>query len=151
MKPLLRYGHLFYVMVMLVGLAGCSSVRLIAEYDELIDQQVTEIYRQMESQLVFLERYANAEEAKYEQNTDFYDGVKIDLRSLKVRAAAHPKNDITLQQIDLLVQNVELMQQMHQAGISQNDIPPLRKAFEVSTTAIIKLELAKRRGEKMEQ
>ncbi len=53
-----------------------------------------------------------------------------------------------MEQIDLLAKNVSLLEAMHKQGLNRNDIPPLRNAFNVGTTAILRLELAKKRGER---
>lgn len=135
-------------VALLCAFAGCAPIRLIADHDEQVVQMASEIHWKIEAQLVFLERHIDAEAGKYEYSTDFYDEIRVDLRSLRVRAAAQPKNEIAVQQVDLLLQNVALMEQMHQQGISANDLAPLRSAFETAVTAILKLELAKKRGVK---
>ena len=134
------------VSLMLLALSGCASIKLIAEYDEQTDVAVTQIQRKMEQFLVSLERSVGKDEATYDRNTKFYDEVKIDLSAIRVRAAAIPDNDISIQQLGLLSDNLGILEKIHKLGISVNDIPPIRTAFNVSCTAILKLELAKKRG-----
>lgn len=127
-------------------LSACTSIRLISEYDRETDIAVTAFQRKMEGFLISLERNIGKEEAEYKNNVGFYDGVKVDLSALRVRVAAIPKNEITIQQIDLLIGNVDNLERIHKLGITQEDIYPLRIAFNESCTAILKLELAKKRG-----
>lgn len=126
-------------------LAGCSGIKLISEYDRETDIAVTAFQKKMERFLIFLERNIGKEKAEYKNNTGFYDGIRVDLSAIRVRASAIPKNEITIQQIDLLIKNVGNLESIHKLGISQEDIPPLRTAFNGSCTAILKLELTKKR------
>jgi hypothetical protein len=128
-------------------LAGCTSVRLIAPYDEQTDKAVTELQRKVETFLIGLERNAGKPAGAYEANVKFYDEARVDLSSIRVRAAAIPKNDITLQQIDLLAENLRLLENLHKQGIPAGQVAPLRSAFNAGFTAILKLEIAKKRGD----
>lgn len=141
-----RYLLLLVVSLLVLATSGCASVKLIADYDEQVDVAVTQFQRKMESFLVSLERNAGTEEAAYARNTKFYDDVRVDLSAIGVRAAAIPDNDVTIQQLTLLSENVGILEKLHRFGISANDIPPIRTAFNVSCTAILRLELAKKRG-----
>jgi hypothetical protein len=129
-------------------LAGCYTAQFVADYDPQIDQGITDFQRRMEKHLVTLERGVGTPAAAYARHADFYPDVSVDLMILRARAGLAPRNEITIQQIDLLVKNVQLLEKMHQAGIAANDLPPLRAAFSTACTAIIKFELAKKRGEK---
>jgi len=135
-----------FATVMLLLISGCASVKLIAEYDEQTDVAVTQIQRKVEQFLVFQERNIGKDEASYARNTEFYDEVRVDLSAMRVRAAAIPDNDITIQLLALLSENVGNLEKIHKLGISANDIPPIRTALNASCTSILKLELAKRRG-----
>jgi hypothetical protein len=72
-----------------------------------------------------------APEASYDSNKTFYSDYAVELRSLQVRAAGQPKNQITVQQLDLMTSSLE----------------ELRDLFNQSWGAIIALEMAKKRGE----
>jgi hypothetical protein len=133
-------------LIFILTLAGCASIRLISEYDRETDIAVTAFQKKMERFLISLERNIGKEGAEYKNNVGFYDGIKVDLSAIRVRAAAIPKNEITTQQIDLLIENVNNLERIHKLGMTHEDIPPLRTAFNESCTAILKLELAKKRG-----
>lgn len=141
-----RYLVPLVVSLMLLALSGCSNIRLIADYDEQTDVAVTQIQRKMEQFLILMERNIGKDEASYARNTKFYDEVRIDLSAISVRAAAIPENDISIQQLGLLSDNLGNLEKIHQLGISTNDIQLIRTAFNGSCTAILKLELAKKRG-----
>jgi hypothetical protein len=135
-------------LVSCLAAAGCITVRLIADYDEQIDKGVTAFQKAMESHLTTLESKIGTPDAEYPNYAQFYREIKVDLSALRVRAAAQANNEITVAQVDLLTTNVRLLEEAHKGGLKENDIPPIRSAFNVGATAILKLELAKKRGEK---
>lgn len=134
--------------ILCLTVTGCMSVRLIANYDEQIDKGVTAFQKTMESHISTLESQVGTPKADYGNYVEFYRQVKVDLSALRVRAAAQAKNEITVQQLQLLTDNVELLERMHKEGLKPNDTNPIRDAFNRGATAILKLELAKKRGEK---
>ena len=134
------------VSLLILMVSGCTNIRLIADYDEQTDVAVTQVQRKLEQFLVSLERNIGREEASYSRNTKFYDDIRVDLSAIRVRATAIPDNDRTVQSIRLLIDTVDNLEKLHQLGLAANDIPPIRTAFNVSCTAILKLELAKKRG-----
>jgi hypothetical protein len=129
-------------------LTGCPTVQMVSDYDAEIDRGVTAFQKQAERHLAGLERVLGTPAADYARYTEFYDGVKIDLAVLRYRAALAPRNEITVQQLDRLIRQVELLEELHREGLAANDLPPVRTALSISCNAIIKFELAKKRGEK---
>ena len=107
----------------------------------------------METFLVGLEMNDSFPACSYKKHTQFYLESKVDLSAIKVRAAAIPKNEITVQQLELLASSLDSLEQLHKLKdkksecIPAQEIEPLRIAFNSSSTAILKLELAKKRGE----
>ena len=136
------------VMITCIVMTSCMTVRLIGGYDEQIDKGIMAFQKNMENHLLALETHIGKPEADHSKYIDFYRQAKVELSSLRVRAAAQPKNEITVEMVDLLSENVRILEQMHKEGLNPNDISPLRTAFNVGATAILKLELAKKRGEK---
>ena len=141
-----KYLVLYVAALIMLVFSGCSTIRLIADYDEQTDIAVTQFQRKTEQFLIMLERNVGTDEASYSRNTKFYDEAKVDLSAVRVRAVAIPDNDRTVQQLDLLSDTLGDLEKLHKLGISANDIPPIRTALNVSCTAILKLELAKKRG-----
>lgn len=140
------------VLGLLLGLlflaaAGCT-VRLIADYDEQTDQAVMALQEEIESFLVNQERVFGTPEAEYARWTDAYDRFRVAIRSLRVRSEARPQNEITVQHLVLLEESLDNLERLHELGFeSREEFTPLRDAFHRSFTAILKLELAKRRGQ----
>lgn len=144
-KSLLCFGALLIVWA--AFLSACS-VKLISSYDETTDKAVTALQRKTEAHLIGLEAVEGLPECKYEKHKSFYDEAKVDVSAIAVRAAAIPQNDITTESVALLASSLGSLEKLHKiACLSKDQIAPLRIQFNTSFTAILKLELAKRRGE----
>lgn len=133
-------------LLMILAFTGCVNVKLIAEYDSQIDQSVTEFQKKTEEFMIKMERKIGKPEASYESNVQFYDDMKIILSGIQVRANAIPKNEKTIEMLKLLSENLDKLESAHKMGLKANDILPARSAMNIGCTAILKLELAKRRG-----
>ncbi len=142
--PLL-FGAVLFAFT--AALSGCA-VKLISSYDEATDKAVTALQRKTEAHLIGLEAVEGLPECKYEKHKSFYDEAKVDVSAIAVRAAAIPQNDITTESVALLANSLGSLEKLHKiACLSKDQIAPLRILFNSSFTAILKLELAKRRGE----
>ncbi len=136
-------------LALALATAGCT-IKLISDYDETTDRAVTQLQRKVDGFLVDIQRKAGTPEAEYAKNAKFYDETRVDVDAIRVRAQAMPKNDITVQQINLVQNSLDNLEKLHKLGFSSpEEIAPLRTAFDTSFTAILKLELAKKRGEKI--
>lgn len=128
-------------------ISGCT-VKLISSYDEVTDKNVTALQKKTESHFVSLESTEGLPECNYKYHKKFYDEAKVDVSAITVRAAAIPQNEITTEQTELLSKNLENLEKLHKiACLSKDQIAIVRKNFNSSFTAILKLELAKKRGE----
>ena len=141
-----RSLHLAVIAIALAA-TGCS-VKLVADYDEITDQAVTSLQRQVDRFFLQIERNIGMPEAEYSNFIDFYDDVRVDIGTIRVRAAARPRNEITVRQIDLLEANVDNLERLHKLGFSTaEELEPLKTAFHQGFRAILTLELAKKRGQ----
>lgn len=135
------------VLTLALVISGCS-MKLISSYDETTDKTVTALQKKTEAHLVSLEAVEGMPECKYEKHKQFYDEARVEVSAIAVRAAAIPNNEITTAQTLLLSNSLESLEKLHKiACLTKEQIKPLRTQFNSSFTAILKLELAKRRGE----
>ena len=67
------------IIFVLLFSVGCTSIKLIADYDEVIDSSVTEVQRNMETHLIKLERNIGTDDASHEYSIDFYDEATLGL------------------------------------------------------------------------
>jgi PBP1b-binding outer membrane lipoprotein LpoB len=135
------------ILALALVTSGCS-IKLISSYDETTDKTVTALQKKTEAHLVSLEAVDGLPECKYEKYKQFYEEAKVDVSAISVRAAAIPNNEITTEQTALLSNSLDRLENLHKiACLSKDEIKPLRIGFNSGFTAILKLELAKRRGE----
>ena len=130
----------------LLFLVACQ-VTLIARYDPVFDQTGTALQKKMDTFLTELEVSAGRPEADYSARQSFYPEYLVDLRSLLIRAQSHEHNETTVQQLELMMDNVKNFQTLHQAGpIDSPTIEVNRNLFNQGWKAILTLELAKPRA-----
>ncbi|WP_374326355.1 hypothetical protein [Azonexus sp.] len=136
----------FSAAVVLLALTACTP-RLLAPYDEVTDRSVSALQRQTEAHLIALEAAAGTPSCAFAHHQRFYTDARIDISALAVRTAAIPGNERTAEQTTLLLASLESLRQLHRLDcLSTEQIAILRSQFNSSFTAILRLELAKRRN-----
>jgi hypothetical protein len=140
-------------LILLITLISGCSVKLISDYDQLIDQYATQLQSEIETFLIKMERSAGTPEGSYAKNTGFYDGIQGTLTTLLIRAETTDDSKIVAEQIVLLQENLENLRQLHEGqgakGLTAELAGPMRVAFNTQFRAIIKLQNALKRGEKV--
>lgn len=138
--------YLWLALALLLALSACS-VKLLSSYDEKTDNAVTALQQNVEMFFVTVESQAGLPECAYSNHISFYQQSKVAVSSIAVRAKAIPDNDITVEQVELLKSSITMLEQLHRLGcFTPAQVENLRNSFNSSITAILKLELAKRRG-----
>ena len=142
-------------LILLISVTSGCSIKLIADYDELIDRYATELQGKIETFLIKMERLAGTPEGTYSENTGFYDELQGTLNTLYLRAQTIDKNELVVEQIQLLLENVANLRKLHQkqgdSGLTKELIEPVKTAFNSQFKAIIKLQEALKRGKKDEK
>jgi hypothetical protein len=142
-----RLVRLLPLLLALLLATGCQ-ITLVSSYDEQIDHSATELQKRLDGFLTGLVREAGTPAADYAANAAFYDDYAVELRALRLRAASQPQNTITVQQVDLMLDSLENLRALHEAGpVSEDTAASLRDLFSQSWRAILTLELAKKRGD----
>ncbi|TCJ12324.1 hypothetical protein EZJ19_12350 [Parasulfuritortus cantonensis] len=142
-----RIAALLLAAGLALAAAGCS-IRLVSNYDETTDKAVSALQKKTETHLVALEAAEGLPECRYDHYPAFYKEAKVDVSAIAVRAAAIPNNELTTEETQLLARNYDALEQLHKiACLSKDQIATLRSQFNTCFTAILKLELAKRRGD----
>lgn len=129
--------------------AGCP-VQFISLYDEQTDRAVTALQRKVDNFLVRLEGQSKPPECTHENHRRFYEEARVDLSAIQVRAGAISQNERTVEQLGLLASSLGSLEKLHrlkgrQDCLDADQLAPLRSNFNTSFTAILKLELAKKR------
>lgn len=145
------------VVAFALALTGCTSIQLISDYDPEIDRGASQIQRSVTSFLLTMKDKAGTDDAAYENNQDFYVGIKTEMRAVRLRASSQPKNGITVRALDTVRDNLTTLEERHKAGFQKNGetvpginpffIDPALDTIEQQIGAILVLERAKARGE----
>ncbi|MCG8612477.1 MAG: hypothetical protein MI864_18320 [Pseudomonadales bacterium] len=139
--------RVFLGLLFALVISGCT-VQLVSSYDEKTDSTVTQLQKDVETFFVTVEGQAGLPECKYDNHKKFYQDSKVAISAIEVRARAIPKNEISIEQVGLLKDSLDKLEKLHQLGcFTPASVTSLRSSFNSSFTAILKLELAKKRGE----
>ena len=151
--PLKTRSLLPLVLILLITLISGCAVKLSSDYDQLIDEYATQLQGEIETFLIKMERSAGTPEGSYAANVGFYDGIQGTLATLLLRAETIGKDETVAEQIVLLQKNLENLRQLHERqgekGLTRELTGPMRVAFNTQFKAIIKLQNALKRGEKV--
>ena len=148
-----RTARLSVLLVVLVVLVGCTQVQWISDYDAYTDEEVGKLQRKTEELWTALERRPTRPDCAYASHLDFYEKATVDLNVLIARNAIRPLNTITSNQLELLKSSLETLEELHTLAdteercLSAEETALLRTGFDTAFSAILKLELAKKRGE----
>jgi hypothetical protein len=125
---------------------GCFSVKLIADYDEVVDKQVTELYKDVS---MYMQELANKPEvfgADSAARASKYSDIQLNISMLKLRAMAKEKNSQQIQQVELLIDSWNKIGELQKLKPSKEMVLNAQSGLEITLTAILKLEIAKKRS-----
>ncbi|MEG1226904.1 MAG: hypothetical protein RSD83_20275 [Hafnia sp.] len=108
----LRRNLLVSVIVSAFAISGCTSIQLVSNYDETIDNQAQQLQKKLDTYFISLQS-AGVEDLKYKSQQKFYEGVLADIDAMNVRASGIYKNKLTIEQIDLVKENLAYLVLLH--------------------------------------
>ena len=129
---------------------GCISMG--APYDLQTENSLMSINGKASEILIDLEQNPRLPKKEYKQFQETYKAIHLELSDLELRASAIPKNHRTQKQIALLAQTVKKFEALHQLDFGrtpygkQEAIKTSKVSIKHSLSAMLKLELAKKRG-----
>jgi hypothetical protein len=139
------------LIVLFVLLSGC--VTLLAPYDDQFDQMATALQKKVSTHVEALDGAAMPD-CLHSSQKAFYDDARVDASALAVRANSHELNSETIAQVEALTGSINDFEQLHMLAsnassprcLSSAELSPIRRAFDQTLGAIMKLEIAKKRG-----
>lgn len=148
MKQAFRIHSFLPVLFLSLLLTGCLTVKWVSDYDEATDNALTSLQSKMEKHFLLYENNPVEFVNNYEGYKNFYDAVRLDLSAIKFRVDARPLNELSSQQIDLFSGIVDDLEELHKDGLTERSaIASARQTVNSSLSSMLKLELAKKRGE----
>ena len=139
---------LFFLQIIALSLlASCSTIELVSQYDELTDKSITALQKKTETHLEALSREQSKPKCEYVNHVSFYSEARVDLSGLAVRAAAITNNSNSEERLNLMLNSIDSFENLHKLScLSVAQIESLRLDLNRGYTAILKAELAKKRG-----
>ncbi len=146
------------ILASAASLSACT-VTLVSSYDEQTDKSATALQQKGDT---FYQTLINATppDCLYARTKRFYNQIQIDLGVMKTRADAIDMNSFTSSQITNIQQIFKLEEQIQQSHVKDaaaEDKPETcidkdaaaadQAAFDQAIEAVLKLELAKKRGD----
>lgn len=132
-------------LVALLLVLGCGATR-VAPYEEHVEAAVVELQPALDRFLT--EAALDPGSASYAHAAGFYTGCALRLRTTLMWARSHPHNDETVEQLELMLENLESLRAAHESGpLDPAACRVFRDMFNTGWTAILTLELAKKRGD----
>lgn len=146
----IRQLYLAAVFLLALLVSGCTSIKLAGDYDAQTDKGITALQKSMEIFFIQLESLDGDMAAPYARYKGFYGQTKVAISSLRIRADALERNSLTVRMLDKLQKNFDNFATDHQEGIRKMELPLYRDGFNSQFTSLLTFELAKKRGEKLE-
>ena len=131
------------VLLLLTSLTVGCTVRFIADYDPVLDQNMTALQQSTEVFFTQLSNAGNTAAGNYANNADFYVKTQATLATMATRVGATPKSKEVITQIQLLQKSFVDMQDAHQrdGNLSAVFLSHAKSAIESQFTSITTLEL----------
>lgn len=142
----MRLGYFSYCMIALLLLSwlsvGCA-VRFIADYDSVLDQNMTSLQQSTEVFFTQLSNDGSTAAGSYANYTDFYVKTQATLATMATRVGATPKSKEVITQIQLLQKSFTDMENDHKRDgtLSAVYLSHAKSAMESQFTSVTTLEL----------
>ncbi|MBL3548815.1 MULTISPECIES: hypothetical protein [Chryseobacterium] len=134
---------------LLVILTSCTSIKLISDYDELTDKKIVALQEKVTGFVVKIRDEIGTDKAKYVNYKPFYQEVKVDLETLKIRTNAIDNNKIVQDQVSTLATYIDNLEKVHKLGFNDvSEVDLINSQCNTIFTALTKLQLGLKRGEK---
>jgi len=89
-------GYALSLVFLAALILGCTTVRLISDYDEATDKALTALQQSTDDFITKLIAEAPSEKNAFDKQKDFYDDADKQLRRLEFRVNSIPKNSQTI-------------------------------------------------------
>lgn len=131
-----------FLLLIFIGLIGCSfKVKLVGEYDCIIDTSVNSLQKKTTSFISKLSKNIGEDQSSYEKNKQFYCDVKGETTALIGRATVLEdglKRTPLTDNFKELQKQYEDLELLHQMPLDKNVLQKAQEAFDQSFRAIVK-------------
>lgn len=133
------------LLLFMIFIGGCVSVKLISDYDETVDKQINDLYKNISAYMLDLSNkpQVSADEKLIRENN--FNDIILQIKAIKIRAMAKEGNDLQIQQVDILLDSWNKIGELQKTPLTKEIVLNAQSGLEITVTAILKLEIAKRR------
>lgn len=147
------------VFLLCMSLMACSSIRLISDYDEETDHQLTLIRSLTADFISEMEQVHGTPAASYDSSQVFYRRIDHEIGILEFRVNSIPDNQLTSDAVGHIrsvilgtgsdstsLRGVHSLGQNRQTGIDKTTLAITQRIIDQTISAALKLEIAKKRA-----
>lgn len=136
------------LLLSLLILSACS-VQLVSHYDARTDQSISSIRAKLTRLFFELEeQQGNKPDCTYENHSEQYKQLWVDLELMAMRERTKSNNDKTEEMVEILDEGLKKLQKTHQKGcLNRLQIKFINKSLSGMLDSILRVEVAKLRGE----
>lgn len=109
--------YLLGFVALTLATSACTSIQLVSNYDETIDNQAQQVQKKFDTYFISLQG-TQGEDLKYKSQKKLYQEVLADLNAMSVRASGIYKNKLTVEQIDLAKENLAYLVLLHKQCVT---------------------------------
>lgn len=107
-----------FAMLGFLGVAACAPVQFVARYDGQTDLAAQTMQRDIATFFVKMTTSAVTADTSFAANQSFYQQETVNIGAMQLRAAQIPKNDLTMQQLELVKENLAYLALLHKHCVS---------------------------------
>lgn len=137
--------HSMYLLVLIMSLAisacGTLKVKLVGEYDDIVDKSVHQLESNTNAFITKLSNNIGLDDGSYENNKNFYSEAKGEIKALITRAEFLEdglKRTPLTDNFKNLVKQYDDLEVLHQTPLSKEVLAKAQEAFDQSFRAIVK-------------
>ena len=136
------------LLLSLLLLSACT-VQLVSNYDSRTEESITSIRAKLTSLFFELEEQeGNKPDCSYENYSDQYKQLWVDMELMGMRERTKFKNDKTEEMVKVLNDALKKLQKTHQRGcLNRLQIKLINKSLSDLLDSLLRAEVAKLRGE----
>lgn len=137
--------RLFLIAFLAVAVGGC-----VAPYDQTSDQSISSIHKAFDAHIDSLSKFAGEGSAE-QRSAEFYDSLRADIRSLRLRTEARGSDPSLRTQaalLDELMRQVDDAEKLEQSGLRSSEAwQTARDGLATNIKGFLTSELARKKGE----
>jgi hypothetical protein len=110
-----------------LAFTACAPIELVSKYDNQTDESASAMQKEISAFLVKLDTATTPAEASFVANQEFYRKQAVNINAMQLRAQNIPKNSITIEQLQLVEENLALLAFLHKNCVTNGALSDAQK------------------------